>query len=99
MTCRALAVEHEPRPYARRFGCEFFHDDFGTRETAGLPPPLADCPHERSLHRRRLHIDVVAIEAEAGFETQDIASGKTSGRCTAALQQSVRDMPGTGLRK
>src|SRR5256885_14422599 len=57
-------------------GAQLLLDVRGTGKPALLAPALADRPDEIGLDRRRRAIDVMAVEAQPGFQAQAVAGAK-----------------------
>src|SRR6185436_4202448 len=96
---RDPAIEHleadDPARGADRF---LLAQDGGADEVVLLP---ADDPAEIRFHRRRRLVDVVAVEAHAGFEAQRVAGAEPArddaGRL-ARFEDRLPDLVG-GLRR
>ena len=109
-----LAAEHDLRAFARdrlAFGektdalarralGDLLLDDRGAGEAALHATFLADAPQENRLDGRGGGVDVVAVEAEAGFEAQRIARAQADRLDLRLGQKLARDgIGGIGRRR
>ena len=70
---RLAAVEQQADPLARRTVPQLVKDDPGARKAVRRPPALADGPGKAGFDRGRVGAEIVAVEAEPGFEPERIA--------------------------
>ena len=95
-----LAVGQKTDPLARRAFGDLLLDDRGAGEAALLAALLADAPQQARLDRRGRGVDVVAVEAEAGFEAQRIARAQADRLDLGLGQQLAGDgLGGVGRRR
>src|SRR5712671_2117292 len=65
-----------------------------TLPAMAISAPLADAPQQPRLDRRRRGVDVMAVEAEAGFEPQRIAGTEPNRLDLRLGEQLARDRLG-----
>src|SRR5262249_60301109 len=75
---RRAAVRLEPDTAARRPVGELILDARGAGKAAFVAPPPRDRPGKPGLDRRRGLVDVVAVEAQARFQSERIAGAEAS---------------------
>jgi len=83
---RSAAVGFDSHQFARRTFGNFPQDAVRSRKTAAVAPTFLNGPEQRSLDGRRVIVDIVAVETEAGFQPQTVACAK-SGGCTILMRQ------------
>src|SRR5262249_43937168 len=90
-TRRHPALGPEPDAQARRAIAQFGEHAPGARETALLAPALLDRPGEPGFDRRGAGVDVMAVEAEPGFEAERVARAKPDRLHLAVAEQPLGD--------
>src|SRR5262249_60943925 len=85
------AVRLEPDAAARRPVGELILDARGAGKAAFLAPPPRDRPGKPGLDRRRGLVDVVAVEAQARFQSQRIAGAEAGELDPPIVEQALHD--------
>src|SRR5205085_599319 len=88
---RGAAVRADADAAAMRPLGELTQHRLGAGKTAVFAAPLADRPGDTSLDRRRRLVDVVAVEAQPGFEAQRVARAEPDRRDLGLRQQPLGD--------
>ena len=68
-------------------GLELVEDDGGADEVGGFATALADGPGEVGLDGGGQLVDVVAVEAEAGFQAEAVAGAEAAGRTPGSARR------------
>ncbi len=96
---RSAAVGADADAPARRTFGELAQDDAGAGKAAFRAPALADGPGELGLDRGRGLVDVVAVEAQPGFEAQRIARAEADRHHLRLGQQPLGQSRRVGRRQ
>src|SRR3954467_4674484 len=76
LTRGGAAIRADAHTFSRGTVGELFHDNLGARKCTTRAPAFTDGPGEPGLDRRGGLVDVVAVEAEPGFEAQRVAGAE-----------------------